>query len=181
MALIGLHIGLVELLHRFPEAPDGRPFRILTAPAFSDPLTRFLSQGRERDGKTVLSNRSLAGGLRSLAEASGILAFTADQVPGPPDAELRLWGRIRVPWPARLLAFLQSRGFRLVPVSTRLAPDGRSDFRYHAPWDPAMPLEESLRGFLEEAIAAAPDQWNWSYPGYSPARAGSKPAVHISV
>ncbi|MDB5104107.1 MAG: Lipid biosynthesis lauroyltransferase [Fibrobacteres bacterium] len=169
IALIGLHSGVLELLHRVPEAPEGRPFRILTAPAFSPPLTEFMARGRELEGKRILwignrDQRGLENGLRSVIASNGVLALMADQHPGPAgDCEyLGLWDRIRVPWPARLMRFLASRGFLCVPVSTRLEPDGRSRFDFH----PVLkePDGDGIRAFLETAITAAPDQWNWSYP-----------------
>jgi lauroyl/myristoyl acyltransferase len=178
VALLGLHLGVVELLHRVPAAPEGRPFRIVTASAFSGPLARYMRRGRERAGKTVLPNRALVSGLRGLADSRGVLAFMADQHPGSPPTWLRLWDRIEVPYPARLLAFLRGKDFRIVPVSTRLERDGRSRFRFHGPWPKASPGDSAchaslLRGFLEEAIATAPDQWNWSYPKLRPATAAA--------
>jgi lauroyl/myristoyl acyltransferase len=169
VALLGLHVGAVELLHRVPTAPEGRPFRIVTAPAFSGPLARYMRLGREVGGKAVLPNRALATGLRGLAKDRGVLAVMADQHPGRPVSWVRLWDRLEVPYPARLLAFLRERDFRIVPVSTRLEPDGSDRFRFHTPWPESAPRDivsdrEALRAFLEEAIAGAPAQWNWSYP-----------------
>lgn len=180
IALIGLHAGMVELLHRVPEAPPGRPFLILTAPAFSPPLTRFMARGRERDGKRILwvgngkakragrdgtapGQRGLEQGLRSVIAKNGVLALMADQHPGPAEEceYLMLWNRVRVPWPARLIRFLSDQGFRFVPISTRLI---REDA--HVEFHPALPEAdaEGIRAFLEKAIADAPEQWNWSYP-----------------
>lgn len=179
VALLGLHAGVVELLHRLPDAA-GRPFRILTAPAFAPPLTDLLRRGRERDGKRVLDNRDIGPGLREVMAGRGVLALMADQVPGPGAPLLRLWDRIAVPWPARLLVFLESKGFVLLPVSTRIIsgvpgdPEGRSRFRFHPPWifEPGEArgegLARRLRDFLEGAVSEAPDQWNWSYPGLRP-------------
>ena len=190
VALIGLHTGVLELLHRIPEVPPGRPFLILTAPAFSPPLTGFMARGRERDGKRVLqvgggsdwgsgkgaSRKGSAGGnegraqaglesgLREVIALRGVLALMVDQHPGPGEEceFLTLWDRIKVPYPARLLRFLARRDFQLLPVSTRLDPDGVSRFRFH----PVLtdPSPGVIRSFLEESIAAAPEQWNWSYP-----------------
>jgi lauroyl/myristoyl acyltransferase len=184
VALIGLHAGLFELLHRIPRAPEERPFRILTAKAFSPPLTRFMAEGREKDGKKILwaggdGDKGLERGLREVAAAKGVLALMADQHPGGSGESgyLRLWDSIAVPYPARLLRFLAVRGFTLLPVSTRLDGNGEVRFRFHPPWndglvpDPAGSdpgLEEQVRRFLEEAIAAAPEQWNWSYPKVVP-------------
>jgi lauroyl/myristoyl acyltransferase len=171
VVLLGLHAGPLELLHRLPSAPADRPFAILTAPAFAPPLTAFMARGRERDGKTVLwigrGEKGLEAGLRSILAAKGVLAMMADQHPGPAeDCEyLELWGRIRCPYPGRLLRFLESRGCAFVPVSVRLA-EGRPVLRYHGVWDAAGP--ERVRTFLEDAVSAAPDQWNWSYPKLAP-------------
>lgn len=176
IALLGLHAGVVELLHRLPEAA-GRPFRILTASAFAAPLTDLLRRGRERDGKRVVDNRAPGPGLREVLKGRGVLALMADQVPGPGAPVLRLWDRIAVPWPERLLGFLESQGFVLLPVSTRLVSgdpgerQGRSRYRFHPPWefgpgeDRGEGMSLRLRAFLEGAVAEAPDQWNWSYPG----------------
>jgi lauroyl/myristoyl acyltransferase len=181
VALLGLHAGMLELLHRIPEAPKGRPFLILTAPAFSPALSAFMAKGRERDGKRVLWNRKPVGpsnpsglefthGLRSVLKSNGVLALMADQLPGVPVSEtLELWDRIRLPYPARLLGFLVRKGFLIVPVSTTLLPDGTSDFRFHQAFDPeeakdAAYLRSHTRLHLEAGITAAPDQWNWSYP-----------------
>lgn len=163
VALMGLHMGLLEILHRFPAAPEGRPFRILTAPAFSPALSGYLAWGRERDGKRVLDNDAVGPGLREVAAGKGVLAFMADQHPGKPEAFLRLWGRIEMPWPARLMGFLARQGFLVLPVATWQGADGGTDFRYHAPLAPGGDPEPALRAFLEGAIAGAPDQWNWSY------------------
>lgn len=192
LALIGLHSGMVELLHRIPEAPAGRPFFILTAPAFSPPLTRFMARGREMEGKRILwvgnsdvgtereterksdGQRGLERGLRTVIAANGILALMADQHPGPADEceYLMLWDRVRVPWPGRLIRFLAAQGFQCVPVSTRMLraglakgpedPTATALFEFH----PALPQAdaEGIRSFLEKAIATAPEQWNWSYP-----------------
>jgi lauroyl/myristoyl acyltransferase len=123
-----------------------------------------MAGGRERNGKRVLWVGGLERGLRQVIAARGVLALMADQHPGPPEEceYLALWDRVRVPYPARLLRFLSGQGFHFIPVSTRLEADGVSRFRYH----PAMgdPSPGNIRSFLEESIAAAPEQWNWSYP-----------------
>lgn len=173
IALIGVHAGLLELQHRIPEAPESRPFYILTAPAFSPPLTGFMARGREQDGKRILwigksgSGKSLESGVRAILGSNGVLALMADQHPGPAeDCEyLHLWGAIRVPWPARLLRFLDAKGFICLPVSTRIDGNGAVRFTYHPP---LRPDEERIRAYLEAAIAAAPEQWNWSYPKIAP-------------
>jgi lauroyl/myristoyl acyltransferase len=174
LALMGLHMGVVELLHRLPEAPEGRPFRIVTAGGFAGPLSDFLREGRERGGKTVLSNHALAGSLKGLVGAGGVLAFMADQVPGSPEDRVVLWNSVELPWPRRLIRFLRERNCAILPVSTRVAEDGTWDYRYHVPWpDAGYGVEDSerVKSFLEEAIAWAPDQWNWSYPKLRPATA----------
>jgi lauroyl/myristoyl acyltransferase len=171
VVLLGLHAGPWELLHRLPPAPPGRPFAILTAPAFAPALTAYMAEGRERDGKGVLwvggGDRGLESGLRKILESRGVLAMMADQVPGPAEAceYLGLWGRVRSPYPGRLLRFLGSKGCVFVPVSVR--QDGKAAvLTFHGAWDEAGP--ERVRGFLEAAIALAPDQWNWSYPKVAP-------------
>jgi hypothetical protein len=168
VALLGLHAGPLELLHRVPPAPAGRPFLILTAPAFAPALSEFLAWGRERDGKRILwagsrGGPSLETGLRACLERRGVLALMADQYPGPPaDCEwIELWDRLRIPYPARLLRFLENRGCLFVPVSARLEAHS-ARIRYEGPWGTAP--KAWIRDFLERAIAAAPDQWNWSYP-----------------
>jgi lauroyl/myristoyl acyltransferase len=187
VALVGLHAGVVELLHRLPEAA-GRPFRILTAAAFAPPLTELLRRGRERDDKRVLDNRAPGPGLREVLAKRGVLALMADQVPGPGAPALRLWDSVLLPWPERLLAFLMEKGCVLLPVSTRVVtggpgdPEGRSRYRFHVPWelapgeDRGEGLARRLRDFLEKSVAEAPDQWNWSYPGLRPVNSGSRPA-----
>jgi len=173
VALLGLHAGPWELLHRLPEAPADRPFAIATAPAFAPALTAYMAEGREREGKRILwvggaGSKGLESGLREILASNGVLALMVDQVPGPEeDCEyMELWGSIRTPYPGRLLRFLETRGCVFVPVSVRLERT-TAVFRYHGAWDAAGP--EQLRGFLEESIAAAPDQWNWSYPKVAPA------------
>ena len=191
VALIGLHAGLLELQHRVPGAPEDRPFLILTAPAFSSPMTAFMARGRERDGKRILwigkggtgnpedakrgseksleesSGKGLGKGLRDVLASNGILALMADQHPGPAEEceYLHLWDAIRVPWPARLLRFLDSQGFICLPVSTRIDGDGAIRFAYHPP---LRPDAENIRAYLEAAISGAPGQWNWSYPKIAP-------------
>ncbi|MEO6094599.1 MAG: hypothetical protein ABIW76_02620 [Fibrobacteria bacterium] len=201
IALIGLHAGLLELQHRVPEAPKARPFYILTAPAFSPPLTAFMAQGRERDGKRILwigkggkgygqgpggvealgknLGKSLGNGLRALLGSNGVLALMADQHPGPAEAceYLHLWGAIRVPWPARLLRFLDSKGVICLPVSTRIDYDGNVRFTYHPP---LRPDAESIRAYLETSIAQSPEQWNWSYPKITPSVSPSGKSHRIS-
>jgi lauroyl/myristoyl acyltransferase len=172
VALLGLHAGPFELLHRIPEAPEGRPFRILTAPAFAPALTRFMAEGREGPGKRILwvggtGGRGLEKGLRETAERGGVLALMVDQHPGGADVgRLELWDRIRVPWPERLLAFLHGRGFVLLPLAARLEPGGGAEVRIYEPLP--GPEAEHVRAFLETAIGAAPEQWNWSYPKIEP-------------
>ncbi|MDB6035894.1 MAG: Bacterial lipid biosynthesis acyltransferase, partial [Verrucomicrobiales bacterium] len=135
--------------------------------------------------------RGLDAGLREIIATKGVLALMADQHPGKPETggSLALWGKVTVPYPARLLRFLAERDFLFVPVSTRLEADGGSTFLFHPAWDfradsadsktspadlktsPAgleAALADRVRGFLEEAISAAPDQWNWSYPKITP-------------
>ena len=173
VVLLGLHLGPWELLHRLPPAPEGRPFAIVTATAFAPALTAFMAGGRERGGKRVLwigkaGPQGLQAGLRSCLAANGVLAVMADQHPGPAETceWLRLWGRIRIPYPGRLLRFLERRGCLFVPVSARMAGNS-AVLRYHGIWPAAGP--ERVRAYLEAAIAAAPDQWNWSYPKVNPA------------
>lgn len=181
VALLGLHSGPWELLHRLPPAPADRPFAIATAPAFAPALTAYMAEGREGEGKRVFwagsagskggaaskglaGSKSLEAGLRGLLSSKGVLALMIDQVPRPGGESeyLDLWGSIRMPYPGRLLRFLEARGCLFVPVSVRLA-EGSAVFRYHGAWEDAAP--DRVRAFLEGAVAAAPDQWNWSYPG----------------
>ncbi len=168
VVLLGLHAGPWELLHRLPPAPADRPFAIATAPAFAPALTAFMAEGREGDGKRILwagaaGPKGLESGLRNILASKGVLALMVDQVPGrEADCEyLELWGSIRTAYPGRLLRFLEARGCVFVPISVRLGPVGVA-LKYHGAWDAAGP--EPVRLFLEESIAAAPDQWNWSYP-----------------
>lgn len=168
VALVGLHMGVVELLHRFPEKPPDRPFLIMTAPAFSRGLTDYLAWGRERDGKRVLSNKGVGNGVRTVLSENGILALMADQVPDSPDNFLDLWGKVRIPYPARILDLLIRQGCLMIPVSTRLETAGTSTCRFHAALPDGAGLAAALRGFMEDAIAWAPEQWNWSYPKYHP-------------
>ncbi len=191
IALIGLHAGPWEELHRIPGA-GSRSFRILTAPAFSPPLTAFMARGRERRGKRILwlggkGRRGLAAGIRQVISERGVLALMADQHPGPA-GECRwitLWGSVQVPYPARLLHFLAGREFLFLPVSVRLEADGTKAFRFHEPWEiprgggakgngeeVGRALAGCVRAYLESAIAAAPDQWNWSYPKIRPMKKG---------
>jgi lauroyl/myristoyl acyltransferase len=188
VVLLGLHAGPWELSHRLPAAPPDRPFAILTAPAFAPALTAYMAAGRERDGKRILwvggGDRGLETGLRSILDSRGVLAMMADQVPGPAEAceYLKLWGKIRSPYPGRLLRFLESRGCVFVPVSARMETPGSAHGRegalggrentavltFHGAWDEAGP--EQVRAFLEGAISRSPDQWNWSYPKVVPDR-----------
>lgn len=188
VALLGLHAGLFEHLHRIPTVPAGKPFLILTAPTFSPALTAFMAQGREAEGKNILwigrdGEKGLERGLRRVIADKGVLALMADQHPGPAvESEyLPLWDRIAVPYPKRLLRFLAAQGFAVVPVSIRLEGEERSVLRFHPAWDngggPGIAGEPGLgdelirdrvRAFLEESIAAAPEQWNWSYPKIHP-------------
>lgn len=172
VCLLGLHAGPWELLHRLPRAPADRPFAIATAPAFAPALTAFMAAGREGEGKRILwvgvaGPKGLEAGLRDILTSKGVLALMVDQVPGPEEEceYVELWERIRAPYPARLLRFLEARGCVFVPISVRLAQD-EAMLTYHGSWDEAGP--EQVRGFLEESIAAAPDQWNWSYPKVFP-------------
>lgn len=178
VALMGLHMGVVELLHRLPEASAGRPFRIVTAGGFAGTLSDFLREGREVEGKTILSNHTLARGLRGVIQANGVLAFMADQVPGEPEDWMTLWGTVEIPWPRRLIGFLHGQGCAVLPVSTWVAEDGAWVYRYYAPWAEA-PIGENpesrVRAFLEASIAQAPDQWNWSYPKLRRARLSGIP------
>lgn len=176
VALLGLHAGPFEMLHQVPEAPYGRPFRILTAPAYSRRLTAFMARGREAPGKNVLlvgaeGNRGLERGLRDTADSKGVLAFMVDQHPGKQEAvaTLDLWGCIRLPWPRRLLEFLASQDFVFVPISARIDEAGEAVVRYL----PSLPEPDgpAIQAFLETAIAAAPEQWNWSYPKVRPVAA----------
>jgi len=172
VVLLGLHAGPWELLHRLPGAATGFPFAIATAPAFAPALTAFMAEGREREGKRILwtgsvGAKGLPAGLREILDAKGVLAFMVDQVPGPPETSeyLELWGRIRCPYPGRLLRFLEARDCLFVPISVK-SSNGVAELRYHGVWETADP--DRVRAFLEEAIAAAPDQWNWSYPKIAP-------------
>ncbi len=193
LVLLGWHQGVVELLHRLPHAPPGRPFRILTARAFAPALTRFMKNGRELDGKRTLFGATFRkatassnpkatldadqmssgiSGIRSVIREAGILAVMVDQHPAGfgEAASLELFGRLAVPYPGALLSFLIRKGCLFLPVSTRLLPQGGSEFRYHEAIDlegieqsRETALRERLRGLMETAILAAPDQWNWSY------------------
>lgn len=182
VVLLGLHGGPLELLHRIPEMQEGKPFLIVTAPAFAPALTRYMARGRERDGKRILwtggdGERGIENGLRACLAGNGMLALMADQHPGAEDESefLELWGRIRVPYPGRMLRFLAKRTCRFVPVSVRLAMDGVPEFRYHPANSDATPRK--IREFLEDAIADAPDQWNWSYPKIHPVAARNRAAM----
>jgi lauroyl/myristoyl acyltransferase len=189
VALLGFHSGVLELLHRIPEKPAGKPFLILTAPAFAPALTTFMAKGRIKDGKEIIWNRTnqpmeshlghpFYTGLRLLVKQKGVLAMMVDQHPEPQknSKPLILWGRIVVPYPVRLLKFLINQDFIFVPVTTILQSTGKSSFTYHPIWDfgkeqnsqkqphPGTDIHARLQKFLENEICTKPDQWNWSYP-----------------
>ncbi len=191
VVLLGAHAGLLELLHQVPLAPKGRPFLILTAPAFTDALSKFMAAGRKRDGKDVIwmsahrytnpvAGKGLAAGLRLLLKENGVLAMMVDQNPKPELESdfLLLWDKISITYPARLLEFLSNSNCLFVPVSTFLQANGKSVFTFHPPWNPLgrknvksspetldrINLRTWVRGFMESTISQAPQQWNWSYP-----------------
>ncbi len=169
VVLIGLHAGPLEMLHRIPPAPAGKPFLILTAPAFAPTLTEYLATGREGEGKRILrtgagGEKGLEQGLRAVLSQGGVLALMADQYPGPSGENefLELWDRVQVPYPGRMLRFLARQDCAFIPVSAFLGIDGVTVFRFHPGM--ARPDASALRAFLEAAVAQAPEQWNWSYP-----------------
>lgn len=87
--LLGIHSGPVELLHKVPRKPPQRPFGILTAEAFSPPLTRYLREGRCREGKEAIPRGAAAPFLRRFTREKGILAVMADQLGSPAKGRVR--------------------------------------------------------------------------------------------
>ncbi len=191
VVLLGIHAGLLELLHQVPGAPKGRPFLVLTAPAFANALSEFMATGRKRDGKDViwmgsqrngnpLDGQNLVSGLRLIIKKKGVLAIMVDQNPRPELGQdfLMLWDKISIAYPARLLEFLNRTNCLFVPVSTFLQSNGTCVFTFHPAWNPIeekkeksgpeildrINLQHRLRGFMESVIFQAPQQWNWSYP-----------------
>ena len=162
VALLGWHQGPVELLHRIPSIPEnGRPFFIFTAGGFAPRLTQLLRRGRKQSGKQIVSPESQHAALRSWARQSGVLAVMMDQVPGRPRDWLSLWnGKVELPCPRNLMDWLSERNAVCLAVSTKLEEDGSIVFEYQ----PVQPDEKNLGLLIEKAIAAAPEQYNWSYP-----------------
>ncbi len=173
VVLIGLHLGFFELLHKYPAAPpQGRPFLVVTAPAFSEPLSQFMRLGREIQGREVVWNGQTAVAARRILRENGVLALMADQAPRHAIGQLTLWDGLHVPCGVRLFSFLALKGAVLVPVSTWIQSDGRSRLKFHKPLtaegeNQGVSLETQLSEFLELAVERAPEQWNWSYPGIS--------------
>lgn len=168
VVLVGWHLGPVEMLHRIPPVPgDGRSFRIVTAPAFAPALTRLLVEGRRQPGKKIVGNDSAGSGFRAWVRDHGVLAVMLDQVPGSPKDYWELWkGAVGVPFPASLWNFFARHRVVALPVEAKLLPDGNAVFRYHPALETGdIPASRSqMREVLENSIASAPDQFNWSYP-----------------
>lgn len=165
VALLGWHQGPVELLHRIPSQATSRPFFVMTAGAFAPALAGLMKDGRGRPGAKVVIRPDSLSGLRAWERDKGVLAVMVDQVRGRPEEWLTLRPRpgvaLHVPWPKRLLEWVQERRPELLTVSVRL--EGKTArFRY-APLEPDA-LKEALRARFEAALRENPLQYNASYP-----------------
>lgn len=160
--LLGWHQGPVELLHAIPAAASsGRPFFVVTASAFSPVLAEWMARGRERTGVRVVRPEE-TGKLRAWAREGGVLAVMIDQVPGRPEEYLSLRdGAMNVPWPGRLIDWALARNPEILVVSARLAGGRRVAFRYAR--CRAESAKEDVRDLMDDALARAPEQYNWSY------------------
>jgi lauroyl/myristoyl acyltransferase len=173
--LCGLHMGLFELLHKVPWTEASRrnkSFIVLTSPAFSPVLTAYLNKGRILPDKKVELNRSLFRTVRRTLKLSGVLAVMIDQSPFRGGEYVTLWKKIKVPFNKNLFRVMAGQEAIAVPVSTHINSTGTVVVEYHPPLNPPEDTafdpsqwKEEVRCFLEQEIARAPAQWNWSYPG----------------
>ncbi len=166
--LLGLHAGLFEFLHKAPAKPLNKDFYILTAKAFADPLSTYMRNGREIEGKKILWNTGETWRLRKVLRTNSILALMIDQFPSQSNENLKLWNCLSLPCSTHLLQLCLQYKALLIPISTYLDPQNQPILKFHSAFSLADASSESLikfmQAFLEEAIAKAPLDWNWSYP-----------------
>jgi len=178
VVLLGWHQGPVELLHRIPHAaPEAaNRFKVLmTAGAFAPALAGFLYAGRAVDGKLIARPGDKTA-LRRWERERGILAVMVDQVPGLPDAWSELESGLEIPWPRRLMEWLEARDPVFLAVSVRWEAGDRILFRFddiapcassssslaHDP-EGRNALRDRLGPVMSESLRRAPEQYNWSY------------------
>lgn len=166
VVLFGWHQGPVELLHRVPadamqRAGRAAGFFLVTAAAFAPALSAWMTARRARDGVRVLRPGD-RGPLRDWARGGGVLAVMIDQVPGGPEDRLRLHGgAVSVPWPRRFVTWIEARRPVRLAVSALREPGGRIVFRYDRL--DADAAKDGIAPLMDEALARAPEQYNWSY------------------
>jgi hypothetical protein len=120
-----------------------------------------MARRRTHTGVTVVRPGETPA-LRAWARDAGLFAVMIDQVPGEPEEELSLMaGRVTVPWPARLLRWIASRDPELLAVSVRWESPHGIVFRYDRVEPQAV--KEGIARLMNDAIARAPEQYNWSY------------------
>jgi Kdo2-lipid IVA lauroyltransferase/acyltransferase len=163
------HLGNWEVLgvaHGYVHEPAGVIARPLDNPALDERLTSF----RRRGGNIVISKwQALQQTLRLIRVGKGVAVLIDQNVQEKDGIFVRFFGRPAATTTVAAAVALKT-GCILVPVRTRLLPNGHYRFSYEAPpaWTPTgervtdiVGLTQALTSRIEAWVREAPEQWLW--------------------
>ncbi len=165
------HLGNWEVVALL-QAWAGFPMAMVTRPLDNPLLERLLARGRQRSGNRIThKSRAVRGILQALREGLGVALVIDQDFPRSDRVFVDFFGRPAATAPTLGLIALRT-GAPIVPVLSRLQPDGRYRIRYLPPVEPRktgdreadiLDIMGRCSALLEEEIREAPEQWLWMH------------------
>lgn len=150
----------------------GLPMAMVTRPLDNPFLERLFAQGRTRSGNEIIHKRmAVRGILRALRDGWCIALLIDQDFPESDRVFVDFFGRKAATAPTLGLLGLRT-GAPIVPVVSRLLPDGRYSIRYLPAIDPAegvdresgvLDIMSRCTALLENEIRQNPEQWLWMH------------------
>lgn len=165
------HLGNWEVIALL-QAWVGFPMAMVTRRLDNPFLERLLAHGRQRSGNRIThKSRAVRGILRALREGMSVALVIDQDFPRSDRVFVDFFDRPAATAPTLGLLALRT-GAPIVPVMSRLQPDGRYRIRYLPPVEPRrtgdrevdiLDIMSRCSALLEEEIRRAPEQWLWMH------------------
>jgi KDO2-lipid IV(A) lauroyltransferase len=169
--VISAHLGNWEMVALL-QGWVGLPMAMVTRPLDNPLLERLFARGRTRSGNEIIHKRQAVRGIMKALRDGWCIALLIDQdFTESSRVFVEFFGRKAATAPTLGLLGLRT-GAPIVPVVSRLLPDGRYGIRYLPPIDPAADVDRErgvldimsrCTALLEKEIRANPEQWLWMH------------------
>lgn len=171
IVLLGCHQGVVDWMFQAIPVYGGRRFTVITAPAFAQNVTTFMTQARKSPYHDFfVQGDSSPFLLRKALQCGDVVGFLIDNNPQEDGTLVEFSPGLAVPVPMKLLLWAQKQGAHFFTVHWT---DAHCNFLQltelksnQVIWDEKK-WESKLSHFMRECVARAPQLWNWGYPKIS--------------